>query len=631
MEATFFDKVIKFLTNLIEKNSIKNIKFTNHDIADIDFLLNTFCLLIRYESRDALNDENQIKEMFLKNKFFENSYHEDTNEYTKILSKYSQLRKLKDGEELELEKINKELSESERILFVKDNNVLKSYVLCNTTKSESRLATINDAPRGLYDLFKRVPGVEVKGITLRIPREIFISATNGNVNEDIETIIMRPENGKIKVWCENIVKTIDNFFEKGLVRIFDKDGEIELTEDLDYQYYMDNIRHNIAHFNIDDYAIPNCCFAKLIMLPNGQIMTISNHWYNVMFYRQLEHNVDHLKALYIPSRQTPLMFEEEIDSFVDSIKVLKIKIDKKIEAHAFRELVDEYIEKYKKLNNPKFSIEEYLSKIISKYYECEIVCKKITNDELIEKRIKKNKDFFEAAILLSNEKAIEFQDSLIKYFILRSYKYQEKDDLFKVDTRELIKMSQILMKDMADCYNNKKIPNRTCCMDIEYAILLCQLIIYNNLIRNNFVDRVKNTHIYSNLDLNYLNSEDGKFREFLKTFDMSKFEIRYANENSKNKNYHFVETLKDKMFVLRIIRNSISHNNFKFKISNSLNYKDVYLTLSSDVNPNVFVRVRIGDFLNLMNNDIFKDSPNEIKVVNSSELEEIIKEKLTIK
>ena len=274
----------------------------------------------------------------------------------------------------------------------------------------------------------------------------------------------------------------------------------------------------------------------------------------------------------------------------------------------------------------KLSIDEFLTKNLSKYYQdVEIKMQQLTDIPNLWMRFN-NAFAREKANNLTNKDFIDFQNKffnlhLNNYFI-DSINNSEKDDFKKLSNENVV---NILAQYFNDYFQKSKhkIDYRIG-FEVEDLVALCQLLIFQKLINNTLYDDIKKVNKSNIVDLDYLNSEFGKLRSAINALDMSKFEIINKKDPPRK-----VETLKDKIFAIRLLRNSISHDGFAYQLSNTKEIFDTYLRLYSYENPHLSLRVRIKHLLELLNNNFFKyleDKPVEKKELPTvEELENIAK------
>ena len=157
---------------------------------------------------------------------------------------------------------------------------------------------------------------------------------------------------------------------------------------------------------------------------------------------------------------------------------------------------------------------------------------------------------------------------------------------------------------------------------------MCSFLIFTNLIYNGFDDDLddKNTMLS--------NEEKQQLESKLSVELFSGFE--YVNKNQKaNGPLNRVENLKQMKTVISTVRNNIAHFMLKVKFSRSGNPENHYLVFSHapDANmPNLYIRIRIGDFLKFIMDPVFSKhkaySENKIYTNNFDEIMDFVHKKL---
>ena len=275
----------------------------------------------------------------------------------------------------------------------------------------------------------------------------------------------------------------------------------------------------------------------------------------------------------------------------------------------------------------KLSIEEYLTKNLSKFY---------TNVEISSAAIQDIPDlWFRFSNKIAKEKAGMFNDKRYleyqNYFLHAYLNYYFIDAVNNVDKDGFRVLNNTVVIDIINTYYNafygkvKDKLNYRMGFEIEDLVSICQFLIFEKLINNTLYEDMKKVYLFyrdnkrrkSIVDIEYLNSEEGKLRTAINGLDMSKFEIISTRGKTQPRP---AESLGDKLLVIRLLRNSISHNGFAYQLANTKQVFDTYLRLSSHDNPFLQLRVRIKDLLNLLNQDFFNYDKNDSLIDNNKKV-----------
>ncbi|MBR4003868.1 MAG: hypothetical protein IKI95_07485, partial [Clostridia bacterium] len=387
----------------------------------------------------------------------------------------------------------------------------------------------------------------------------------------------------------------------------------------------------LVHYGLKVFATDFGQFIYVIkMNENNDYFCCSESWFNNFSITTFRDEVDRLKFFFIPKHDEIIKTSDECLDILKKGMILEIKIDKKIPRQAFCDYVLDLFTLFRDSVDIKKDIVDFLVDKLSDFYSTEVICYKEPEIDLIFRRIINNEDmyFFGTNNKNSKNKMIRNQNHFLERIINSLYQnllvdnYSNSEMLCSLSRSSLLFYMNLLLGKLSETEFTSYSPAGE---EIEIMAVYCHILIYMRLVYNQFFDKLKNINL-DDVSVDYFKTEPGKLRLKLNELDMSYVEI--IDINNKN-NSHKVKSLSDKIFALRIIRNSISHNGFRYKITKTSSFADIVLNLSSLSNPNLVVRLEAVDLMVLLNEDLFKENTkvveNDDTTVSFIEIENYLK------
>lgn len=631
MQMRAFDLMFEWFKDRIEGKGNLKVDLSQEERELIRRINYSFMFLLRHEHKDYYKNSQQIKDCFEKNLFLTNSYHEGTNIYNNTVNSNSKLRALKDGEWFEDNMFdNKEKPIKEKSVYQKNGHVLNEYVRLEFLHEVEARIKYNEISIRDFNMLQKIskmsPHVkQVAADSILIDKhgikEIF--------GKDDEEEVLVQKTGSVAI-VGSKPKKLKNFFQDGSYLLYNEKGEIVDKSQVNYGRIIKKIRNAIAHGNIRKMMLDNIQNVVIVKIEKGLSLVLSEYWYFLLLHSRVVEEIDEFGFVYMPKLKNTIANQEEFKEFLSAAKLVKIKMNNcKVNKEAVSNYVKEKLEVYRKDDKIKDTVEIFIAKMLNKYYDDVSVeaepLKMIPNLEvyLTSLMVKKKLETMDA------KQACEMQDNYLMQLLNEYYCDEDfKGNSVKgSNTFKNNKSAQIINTLFQEFYskalNGSKKLERRVGAEVEDLLALCQFSIFRNLIYNNFHDVLKQIKTQKVADLDYYGTEGGKLRTAINGLDMSDVEIINKKSSVAPRK---AETLKDKIFALRIIRNSICHDGFEYQLSKTNKVEDTYLCLSSLKNNHLMVRVRVKDLLKLLDNKFFKEQEKEeIENVKLSSFEEVKK------
>lgn len=619
MENTF-KKLYDFIFSVIKYRKYGKLKSnTIGDIMNLHSLYDQYLFLIRYENDHFSKVEQELKDAFEKGIVLNKTYHEGTLEYERILTKYPKIRKLNNCESIEFEVDNNDLDKEIKKFYYEDR-VLYDYTIIELIEKCERYPKIGTLDYKSYNILKKAPFLKMTDNGLFVEKDVYSTVFSMGEPQDI---YIQQRNGEVNILSANkIHKT--NYFKNQMYKIFDKNGEIKDLTNINYANLTKEIRNAVAHNNIETYVLENGQMITAVKLEN-KILLLENTWFFEFLTTNLSYKKSTFNYIYISNYNKIAITENEIDDVLEKSYLIKITLDEYgAENIAFESFIDEKIKKYASNLEIKQSITEYLKKHISKYYEnFKIELKPLLNKEGIKKRLLTDLQSFKDTNYL-NKELISFQRVYIMNILNNFYSnfktLNNPDDVI-CDNAGIV--FGVLFNQYTAAAHGSKI-NIDFGTSLEKMFSLCQFTIFFRLIKNSLFDNLKNIQSNFIYDTKNLKNENSELINNIQSLDMSKIEII----DSKTKQIHNVESFGDKLFSLRLIRNSLSHNALSYKLQKLNNIEDLQLNFKSLENSNLTLKVKAGDLLDILSNEFFKNHEKlnlEEKIYTIKDFENLIK------
>lgn len=605
MKKDCVDKLQEVVCCLLE-DYIPSLKNWNLDEFNYVKDFSTFFLIVQKFEFYKKNISNEVlRDAFINNCFFVESFIEGTPAYDNYLKQDRNLGKLKLNQLLKKELFSTDFAKVYDV-FKKESSFYKHYVVIEEVK-EQRIASaagekVSFSDYNQYKTFARnSKKIEIHDDEFEIPVK-YISENE----DDGEILLFKREKDGFYMYLKSTVHYCENFFGNKLVKLFINGKERSFSEEDDFIYYLTKIRDCIVHYGVKTFKTDSNQLGYCFKLDNETVIIASEQWIKSLSIIMSDELVSNVKLFFLPKHDFVIENEEQYLEVVNNGMILDISLKKEVYKNAFIDYVLNLFKIYRNSPNIKKDIVDFLVEQISNKYSVEVSSHDFSNIEKVNKRIMKDFDLydFSGCTKLSKNKKIITQDIILERLINISYQEllvdSDNNQLYSISNNEIFKLTSYLVADVISFLSTSSAFDKK----IELCAFLCQFSIFYRLVFNGFYDFIKNVTLSDNINISYYNTKEGKVRLKLNELDMSFIEIKDLNNGKTN---HFVNSLSDKIFALRVIRNSISHNGFKFQISKSTNYRDIYLNLNSATNSNLVVRLKAIDLIDLLKNSLFRD------------------------
>ena len=610
-----FDEFYQWCINKINGEHLEKPKLATEQLTRT-LLLNIeklFSFLLKHENNDYYKNQEQTQKCFEEGLFYKGlSYHIDTNDYNDLIKK-PELKKLEENQIYDTKNITEaeETMILESDVYLKTKSTIVNYAKLTQQPFAKKYLPLGEVPMDAYlRLRKSMPRkyISSKGV-ISIPKDKVEKIIPDLESQDI---LLQPWKNRVLIVSPK-KKNVDNFFGNKFYKIYNSNGEVDKNI-IPYGTIIRKIRHSVAHKNITEALLETGQHVVLFKIdkdPNNNISEnftiIFDHlWFFYLCNMKNMENSDEFKYIYFPRTTKKIESEKEFNEILSNARLFEIKFKESAQTDriAFMNYTDHLAQCFKRDENIKLSIDEYLTKHLLKYYtDVQVSPRNLQIIPNLWMRFK-NKIVHKKIENLKNKKEIlEFQDKFFGLNLNNHFidKINQNNEDFKQLSNETV--TNIATEYVLDFINPSKHNDYRIGFEIEDLVTLSQLRIFQKLINNNLYEKIKIIKKHDMVDIKYLNSEAGKLRTAINSLDMSKFEILQTKQPLRK-----VETLGDKIFSLRLLRNSISHNGFSYELSNTKEIFDTYLKLSSYEHPKISLRVRIKDLLELLNQDFFKST-----------------------
>ena len=602
-----------------------DIKISQQELFDIQQTILDFSNLICYEDNLALQNTAILKDAFTKDMFFKTKFVANTFEYNQVVNKIRALKKLENNQTYSV--VNNQLSNMSsteiKDVYEKHEDCIKYYYkLSPFYDRESKTLSIT-----YLDAIKQIDGYYSENGVHYFPLD----------NGDYATVYEEGKQIKLLGYDER-----KNPFKNGHIRVFSYHGEMKDLSRLNYIDIIKKVRNAESHHNIKIFANGHGYGGKVIDLGDGRCVLMSNRWHEYMLDLSncsYKGEGSTFKFLYIPKTEKSVRTPEECLNLIDNCKVVHIQTSKDCDVNAINQIVNNILENYYNTPNNNIRLVDYVDTHLRKHITgFNLSVAAIRNPELLKRRLVNDNEFYKMRKKDKENAHVQagYIDSLVKTYGLDfidfdCVKENGKAKDMKVDLKQInyaVNANLTYLQACSDIKGAENIP----VMYVpeskqEKFISLCAVCIYNNLIRNNFIDDIKYTHL-TNFKSYSANApkKSTALKEELKKLDMSMFEIT----NKRKKTAEPVKTFEDKVSCLKTIRNSVSHNNIHIQYNKNCDIKESKFVFCIKENNNQKIKVNCEKFLEFINNPLFSDYTSErvndltLQIKNVEELEQYV-------
>ena len=587
-------------------------------------LSKSFSFLTRFETDNDFKYQINIDEVFKQALFYQESYHEDTDEYTKLIQKIPALKNLKNYETYSTEILDENLALcSHQEIYTREDRIIKHHSKLFPMNGSTRKNPFMAGPLLNISVFKKLKGVIMKPNEMIIPKTYYYYFEKDNKDKppcDVKILI---ENNKTYFFREDGLddETFPGFFNDRLFKIYSKDGEITNYENFDYFETIKQIRHCIAHDSLTQYRLPpnQIIWTAQIHIKkedgssNKYLLVMHNNWFSHLIDLRPQISNSYYRFISMPKLTAPILNETALDEVINNSSILHFALDEYgSTSDSFKTFVEKYIKKYNEDKNIKKKISEFIGPIVEKFYEgFRLEVYNLENKEIFKHRLICDKQFFnlkpgKQTIL---QQQIEILEDLVNNFYPDILNIDEvftaQNYLFPTtQTPYFIKYFISAFIEFSSIRKNnllKPVKGR----NPELIVAYCQFLIFYRLVYNNLYDFWKTIDSSQTFNVEYYDTKEGQARLKIQELDMSKFSIKNKSKVSVPSSF------SDKALALRLLRNSVSHGSTRFSIDKNGDYLSSTLHLTSLENPNLSVSIKCKHLISFLNQPFFKTEINE--------------------
>lgn len=646
--------IIEKLANNIELKSPKHNEFSLNEYVKLDLFESLFSFLVCQSENNLNFKESEIKNLFTDNvvidniqfsldKKFEkkqenydpddalilkNIYREDEH----FLYAYHKLEKNENAYVNHVIQLTKRFNLILRLpVFIKGNDKDKILALKNFSKNDSQIIV------SAFDL----KDYAVNKVLL-LNKENQIAAKHEAVIFewfDDDCLIAQNYHGSI---VEKMIRDNVN------IQVYNKNGLANL-EHINYFSLLESVRHAIAHsttmfHSFDENNQKLSMLGTTILMNEGkkykQAITIPFVFGKSLaglLWGKFDANQKKLSYLHSPKLENPIKTVEELEEYLKNCKIIEIKnfgrfdkmeIDAIIKELSTRynedditvDLKDFIKETFEMLNSPQTCVG------VSKMHNLTIPLSKIQN----------NPHFFaDNNVYNKNAKTIiEQQQSYIKEFFEVFYGFDivssnsvsksGKYTRFNLKNYGLAYIFDKIIAHLDDFVHGiptKKMGVYRDEMMIFLAIFLAYLCLISNHLEEDLDEK---TTSLSDVEYNNLQQK-------VKDLNMNDFSMIDNMANSKV-NQKSPKTIKEKIGVIKTIRNTIAHRAIRIMFNKNGNLNETQLIFGYEETAKKYNMISLEKFFEFINNPLFveynKEKFNFLNFKNKEDLESFIQTKL---
>ena len=608
-----FDRLYDYIYMVITEGKIKNKKFTPSDYPIFTQLLNTFVHLIRYENDKIIIDDQQINDVFINNKILVDTWHVGTKNYDMLLNKIPALKKLNDNQDYIINKGHDNMLFDDINMYHKENNIVYLYDCSKQIKTISTQKTLSALPLYLFNKiakFSHQKGRKKIHIPLEISKQLFPW-----IEEQAVDIVDIGQH-EAYILSSNYTEKNNFFNTERSFRLFTKDGEVKDYDKIDYKSLLKDIRNAIAHNYVKKYFTTYKETLILVQL-NDKTIVMDEVWYHTLLGIRPNTKTKIYSFVNIPLFNEQIDNDKKLMNILNNSTYIQIVFDEKgTDETSFDTLIKELTLSYKK-SNAKTSLKEFLNKQLQKYYNnFNIIEKPLIINNTIISRIKN--DLYNYTIPMTQ---FFILDLILNTFYLKQLNAQKSylylDNVGQITNIFIMEAISLIL------HKNKIYPKLG--VQLENCITLCQLTIFYKLINNSLSDQIKKINTDEKIEPSYYKTKEGILRKELEQLDFSSFIIT----NTLKKEKHSVKSLREKILVIRLLRNSISHDSFKY-YPNTTNFINTKIELSNITTDNIIIETTLKEILDFLQNNFFNRRANimdldsgNVKMYTNEDIEKI--------
>ncbi|MBO5954598.1 MAG: hypothetical protein J6Q13_01365 [Clostridia bacterium] len=686
---TSLEKLIKIVTNAI--NGIKeDVKLSKKEAEDLEDLLYEFGFLYCYPNDNMYYNSTILGQALQHNRFLQEIYYEGTKEYEDLMKDEELANGINSfGIYVKDEHRNQKNTHIARQKFpyIKQDKVVKRfcYIVNNDEVYNKRTIVAEDFRHGKVPVVaflfptvltekqkqelinsKYFIGKQDNIYSFKITHPLFyddIEIFGGNIvtriKSTIPTFIQKfardyivqyvEIEGKLfeREYYEDGSYNVDEIAKKLCSRIYivDETGNRLENETLNAGEIFHDIRTAIAHCRIYDYQ----AFKHNTSNFDGKIYLISKEDKNknkisravlcptlmleiMNFGNSFNFNPENREFYYVcyPKLNKKISTPEQAQEFQNGCVVVKIKMKENVDEHYLNHMVYQSFRNYNETNQ-EIEIQEYLkTKLSEKFPIVTINILQITDEKWLNQKFKDNKDFYNIEFEGVEETQIDYIEnvfyklcdpvSLTSEWNKGKKSYEEKRFQYSGGgvsniLRNIDRLIQYWLKAETEYDLDFMVAYKT-----EVYYVLCMIVAYSTLIKNGFAEDIEYiTEIEISKMYSYHRKIDSENMDRFKSYSL----IKNIDRSGKP-----LKTVKDKLDVVRWIRNGICHFGTYIKLDGSYNYENNMIVFVSENekenHPDNAVVVTCKDLLEFCIRPIFTKYNQKKKLIVGYDFDEVI-------
>ena len=375
-------------------------------------------------------------------------------------------------------------------------------------------------------------------------------------------------------------------------RFFSERGELKNLSNLNYKEFLFQLRNEIAHHRFTTYIVENIrAFMLRINKRNFDISGIFNdkfiEYLSEVPFREKVSNI--YRFLYVPKWEKQIETEEECEKKIKNCKIIKISFEKPTLYQGVKEKVFEVLSVAYSIGADIGQIKKNLSKKFDKDTKIEI--SSLPETRALTLRIAKDKNFYH--FNPDPQLNVQLQDNFIAEIVEKAYDFSIVENravnnhgkiaYLTVQPQMLHDMICVLKNNLAILANKSQTKLDTSLKHFapECAFLLCELNILDKMVITKYADTAKHAYFGIIMSAESLKQIPGTMRQIIQYSNMDNFEIVGKHHNKKKP-----ESLNDKDYVLRKIRNSVHTQGMSFQLNKSGNFENIHINFQNPTQDN---------------------------------------------
>lgn len=680
----FLSKFIRIINKIINNEKIPNIDIDREEYLHFFDILVSLEYLLCYPDDNTFHNNELADNTIRNNLMYNKSYFIESDEYKKEIKTDKKLSSFVETNEQQIDIPIKERLYNfiKYSYFIKDDKFVHKFAKFEENTMQYKTITISfykdqNNPKSIYASLKyKVP------LIIR-EQHLELFSKDLTYNEETGTYFLNPipyvDNtsrmklvNTIKYNGSNIEKIarVNNYYIKGtkfeyfklnndlIIKefknsneyktyfeesknlnkflIINKDGNIVDNNLVNSGVILHQLRLNIAH-NKDKctFTIKHndfCDFDGMFFIIDQRAVIVPFAMYNSLAdicKLNFDETENVFSYIYAPKLSKAINNSQACIDYLNNCKKINIQNNKGLNKQKIDLAIVHYLKQFEKNNLPSDSIGEYLKENINNVFpNTKVFIHDLANIELFSAKLSSNPFFLK-------EKNPKNQVYCIIFLLEKFYNFSitntsallsnNKSNYITFSNKYLLLIIDKIFNLINLAIEKKHYENKFALLKDEIYIALCAILIYTNLIRNNFASDLK----VDETDLNRIDRIDLEkklTKDLFKNFTLVNDSIKGNRKNSTPEN------INEFKHVIALVRNSIAHANLKIKFTKTYNHEDIFLIFDDALRSNMHYKISCKDFLTFITNPLFfnyKELKDEKLNLNSyDELIKLVKEKI---